>query len=140
MRASFTESGNWQSIFAAGSSGKCKFTPVNIAIKPGSPNPPINLSSAGVIPVAILSSPTFDATQVNPATVTLAGASVRLLGNSGQYACSTQDVNGDQLPDLVCQVTTAQASIRTGQTVVVLEAQTFAGKAIRGQQSVKIVP
>lgn len=42
---------------------------VSIKIKPGSDEPSINLYSAGVIPVAILSSPTFDATQVNPASV-----------------------------------------------------------------------
>jgi hypothetical protein len=102
--------------------------------------PTINLKSAGVIPVAILSSPTFDATQVDPATVTLAGASVRLLGNSDRYACSAQDVNGDMLPDLVCQVATAQAFIQPGDSVLVLEAKTFGGQAIRGQESIRIVP
>jgi hypothetical protein len=48
---------------------------VTIQIKPlAVPPVPTNLSSAGVVPVAILSSATFDATQVDP-TVLLAGAS-----------------------------------------------------------------
>jgi hypothetical protein len=41
----------------------------------------VNLGSAGVIPVAILSSASFDATTVDPATISLAGASVKLVGN-----------------------------------------------------------
>ncbi len=127
-------------IFNAGSAGKCKFTPVAIEIKPGSSPPAINLSSAGVVPVAILSSPTFDATQVDPATVTLAGASVSLIGHGDKFSCSAEDVNGDGLLDLVCHVTTAQMFIQPGNSVVVLEAKTFSGQAIRGQESIQIVP
>ncbi len=113
---------------------------VQIDIKPGSFPNSINLSSAGVIPVAILSSPTFDATQVNPATVTLAGARVRLIGKGDKYACSPQDVNADGLIDLVCHVVTAQAFLTVGDTIAVLDAQTFGGVAIRGQDSIQIVP
>src|SRR2546425_6632827 len=47
---------------------------VHIDIKPGSPVNPINLKSAGVIPVAILSSATFSARDVDPASVVFAGA------------------------------------------------------------------
>ncbi len=50
--------------------------PVEIDIKPGSDPNSINLSSAGVIPVAILSSATFDATTVNPDTIFLASGPV----------------------------------------------------------------
>ncbi len=45
---------------------------VAIGINPGSFPNNINLSSSGVVPVAILSSTTFDATRVNPESVTLA--------------------------------------------------------------------
>src|SRR5919198_2795977 len=47
---------------------------------------------------AILSSPTFDATQVDLATVSPAGANVKLIGKGSTYACSVEDVNGDSLP------------------------------------------
>jgi len=63
---------------------------VAIDIKPGSDPNSINLSSAGVVPVAILSSATFDATQVDPASVTLAGARVKLIGKGDRYSCSPQ--------------------------------------------------
>lgn len=138
-----------QAIYNAGSAGKCKFITVAIDIKPGSYPNSINLASAGVVPVAILSSATFDATQVNPATVTLAGASVGLIGKGDTAACHIEDVNGDSLPDLVCQVVTAQFLIQPGDTVATLEADTFGGQRIqglecpcriRGQDTIRIVP
>lgn len=113
---------------------------VAIDIKPGSDPNSINLSSAGVIPVAILSSTSFDATTVNPDTITLAGASVKVTGKSGKYLCHTEDVNNDALPDLVCQVYTAEFMIETGETVAVLLAKTFDNKSIRGEDNVRIVP
>ncbi len=113
---------------------------VRIDIKPGSDPNSINLSAAGVIPVAILSSETFDATTVDPSTVSLAGAKVKMVGKSNKFLCHTEDVNGDGRQDLVCQVTTAQFMIETGSSVAVLEAETFGGQAIRGEDSVNIVP
>jgi hypothetical protein len=113
---------------------------VTIDIKPGSDIKSINLGSAGVVPVAILSSSTFDATQVNPATVSLAGAKVKLIGKGDKYSCSAQDVNGDGLFDLLCHVVTAQFMIEPGDSIAVLEANTFDGQAIRGQNSIRIVP
>lgn len=113
---------------------------VAIDIKPGSSPNSINLGSAGVIPVAILSSPSFDAQQVNPATITLAGARVKLIGKGDRYSCSANDVNGDGLMDLVCHVVTTQFLIEIGDSIAVLEGETFGGIAIRGQDSIRIVP
>jgi len=113
---------------------------VDVDIKPGSFPNSINLESAGVIPVAILSSASFDATQVDPATVTLAGAAVKLLGKGDRFSCSAQDVNGDNLPDLVCHIRTSELMIEPGDSTAVLEAQTFIGEAVRGQDAVSIVP
>jgi hypothetical protein len=114
--------------------------PVSIDIKPGSFPNSINLSSAGVVPVAILSSGTFDATQVNPGTVSLAGAMVKLIGKGDKYSCQAVDINGDGLLDLLCHVTTAQFMIEPGTSVAFLEAETFNGQKIIGQDSIQIVP
>ncbi len=113
---------------------------VLIDIKPGSDPNSINLRSAGVISVAILSSDTFDATTVDPATVSLAGAGVKMVGKSDKYLSHIEDVNEDGLMDLVCQVYTAQFFIEEGETIAVLEAQTFDDQAIRGEDSIRIVP
>lgn len=115
--------------------------PVAIDIKPGSFPNSINLNSSGVIPVAILSTPTFDApARVDPATVRLAGASVNMVGKSDRYLCHAEDVNADGLPDLVCQVVTAQFMIELGDSEAMLEAQTFDGIRLQGRDSVRIVP
>jgi hypothetical protein len=112
---------------------------VAIDIKPGSDPNSINLSSAGVIPVAILSADTFDATTVDPDTISLAGARVKMVGKSGKYLSHEEDVNGDGLLDLVSQVYTAQFMVEIGETVAVLEAETLEGTPIRGEDSINIV-
>lgn len=112
---------------------------MEIDIKPDSDLNSINLSSAGVISVAILSSDTFDATTVDPATVFLAGAKVKMAGKSGKYLSHIEDVNEDGLMDLVCQVYTAQFMIESGEAVAVLEAETFDGQVIRGEDFIRIV-
>jgi hypothetical protein len=113
--------------------------PVSIDIKPGNSPNSINLRSSGVVPVAILSSSMFDATQVNPETVTLAGAKVKLIGKGDRYSCSPEDVNEDGLADLVCHVKTADFLIEPGDSIAILEAETFNGKHIRGEDSIQIV-
>lgn len=112
---------------------------VAIDIKPGSFPNSINLGSSGTVPVAILSSATFDATTVDPATVTLAGAAVRLTGK-GMPIASFRDVNGDGLTDLVVHILTDALHLSCGDTEAVLEGRTFDGQAIRGSDTVRIVP
>jgi len=114
---------------------------VPIDIKPGSDPNSINLSSAGVVPVAILSSPAFNApAMVNPDTLALAGAKVKMVGKSSKLLCHAEDANGDGLQDLVCQFVTAQILIDPGDSIAVLEGETFDGTPIMGQDSIKIVP
>jgi hypothetical protein len=110
-----------------------------IDIKPGSDPNSINVSSAGVIPVAILSSDTFDATQVDPATCNLAGASVRVAGKSDSQLCHAEDVNGDGLQDLTCQFENDLIA-EEGDSIAVLEGETFDGTPFRGEGTIRIVP
>ena len=112
---------------------------VSIDIKPGSFPNAINLGSKGLTPVAILSTATFDATTVDPATVKLAGAFVALKAN-GQPMASIQDVNGDGVPDLVLQVPTSSLQLTAASTMATLTGQTFGGQNIQGTDSVVIVP
>jgi len=115
------------------------FVPVTIDIKPGSDPNSINRGSAGVIPVAIMSTAVFDATQIDPATVALAGSAIKLVGKTGRYLSHVEDVNGDGLLDFVCQVSTNQAVLEMGQTSAELLATTYAGVQVRGLDSVNIV-
>lgn len=99
----------------------------------------INLGSRGTTPVAILSTATFDATTVNPTTVTPAGAPVKLRRN-GRPMASFEDVNRDRLEDLVVHVETRALQLSGAVVEAVLEGQAFAGIRIKGVETVRIVP
>ena len=119
-----------------------RFTPasqVTIDIKPGQTPNSINLGSNGSVPVAILSSATFDATTVDPTTVTLAGAMVALRGK-GTPMASVQDVNGDGRADLVVHVSTEALQLSDTDTQATLLGRTTSGVYITGTDSVRIVP
>ncbi len=118
----------------------CPVKEVQLDVKPGSEPNSINLGSAGVVPVAILSSPSFDAFTVVPESISLAGARVKMVGKSGKSLCHTEDANEDGLEDLVCQVLTAQFMIEEGESVAILEAETLDGTLLRGEDEVRIVP
>lgn len=112
--------------------------PVSIDIRPGTFPNQVNLNSNGVIPVAILSDATFDALQVDPSTILLAGGSVKLIGKGDRYACSQQDVNADGRLDLVCNVQVNQLQLTVGDSTAVLEAKTFSGQVMQGYDSVQV--
>jgi len=111
---------------------------VAIDVKPGSFPNSINLRSNGVVPVAIFGSTAFDVLQVDPASLTLAGAKVKVVGK-GKYSCQGEDVNRDGRMDLLCHFLTSQLVIRPGDSTVALEGTTFAGARFRGLDTVRIV-
>jgi len=117
----------------------CMVVRVNIDIKPGSFPNSINLGSSGSVPVAILSTENFDAATVDPSTVTLASAPVKMKGK-GTPMASLEDVNGDGRLDLVVHVNTEALQLSDADTEAVLEGTTFGGKRIRGVGSVSVVP
>jgi sugar lactone lactonase YvrE len=113
---------------------------VAIDIKPeGYPNS-INLGSNGVVPVAILSTADFDATTIDPATVVLAGATVRVRGKSDKYLAAVEDVNGDGIPDLLVHVEATELELTVGDVEAELTGFTEAGDQILGIDTVRIVP
>lgn len=113
--------------------------PVAIDIRPGSPQNTINLGSNGNVQVAILSAPGFDATTVDPLSVTLSSASVNLRGN-GTPQTNTRDVNGDGLTDLVVHVDTEAIQLNDTDVQAVLTARAADGRYIQGTDMVRIVP
>jgi len=114
--------------------------PVRIAVQPGVKP---NIVKPGIVPVAILSSKSLDASQeIERSSVRLGEASVRMTRDKDakeQPACEARDVNGDKLADLVCEVE-LQKLPGGGQreTRLVLEAETRSGLRVAGSESVRI--
>lgn len=110
---------------------------VAIDIKPGSVDNPVNTKSKGKIPVAILSSATFDA----PALVDTATLTFGRTGDEDSFShCGgAEDVNGDTLPDLVCHFSTQAAAFATGDTVGILKGSAIDGSTFQGSDVVFIV-
>jgi hypothetical protein len=111
---------------------------VAIDIKPGSDPNSINLGAEGVVPVAILTTPDFDAASVDEFSLTLSGSAVRLKGKSDR-AGSLEDVDGDGDLDLVIQFDINELALQEGATQAVLEGFTLDGTPIMGKDSVRIV-
>ena len=114
---------------------------VDIDIKPGSFPNSINPNAGGVIPVAILGTNAFDASWVDPATVTLEGANAKGKGRSGHIG-SLEDVDGDGDLDLVIQIenTIEWADDATEATLTGNLKAEYGGTPIIGSDSVNIVP
>jgi hypothetical protein len=112
---------------------------VSIDLKPGDFPNTINLSSRGTIPLAVLSSPAFDATKIDPASARLSGAPIQT-NPQGRPNFSLTDVNGDGLLDFLAHFDTQKLNLAPTATQVVLDGRTFSGQAFRGVDSVRIVP
>ena len=114
------------------------FLVVGIDIKPGEALPSINQRSQGTTPVAILSSPTFNA----PGMVVPTSLTFGRTGNEHSLAfCNSvgDDVNGDGLPDLVCHFNTQEAAFGPGDTKGLMEGSTVDGKLFKGADAVRII-
>src|SRR5439155_15730897 len=110
-------------------------TSIAIDIKPGTFPNSINPRSKGVIPVAILTTDTFDATAVDQTTVRF--------GPNGTEAAPVQsaleDVDGDGDTDMILHFKTQDTGIVCGDTSASLTGETFGGQAIEGSDSIKTV-
>ncbi len=109
-----------------------------IDIKPGSRENSINRNSEGKIPVAILSTANFNASQ-------LVDRSSLTFGPKGDEKSlafcneASADVNGDGIPDLICHFSTHLAEFKLGDTVGIVNGQTADGARFTAQDSVRIV-
>jgi concanavalin A-like lectin/glucanase superfamily protein len=108
---------------------------VSIDIKPGSVVNAINPRSNGVIPVAVLSTQTFEATTVNPSSVRFGPGGARDAHTEGYI----EDVNHDGKPDVVFHFRTQATGIKCGDASAFLTGQTLDGQAITGSDSIKTV-
>jgi predicted outer membrane repeat protein len=105
---------------------------VEIDIKPATLHNNISLSSRGTLPVAILSSDTFDAGTVDLQTV--------LFAQAAPLRTVLEDVDQDGDLDLLLYFRIADLVLDPDSTAVTLTGATFAGELIQGTDSIHIVP
>jgi hypothetical protein len=112
--------------------------PIQIDVKPGELQNPIQSKGNGTIPVAILSSATFDA----PRDMNRQSLTFGRTGDEMSFAsCSDrlQDVNGDGLVDQICHFFTASTGFQVGDMQAILKGATSDGALFTGSDSVKIL-
>jgi hypothetical protein len=103
-------------------------------VKPGSDKNPVNPKSRGVIPVAIMGSADFDATQVDYTKVRF-GPNEASPIHDGHIV----DVNSDGFADVLFHFNTIDTGIECGVTHATLTGETFGGSSISGTDAVKTV-
>jgi len=108
---------------------------VAIDIKPGETPNSINPRSGGVILVAILTKPTFDATTVEPLSVRFGPNGAMESHGRGHL----EDADGDGDLDLVLHFRTRETGIQCGDTSAFLTGKTQSGQAIKGTDSIETV-
>jgi len=110
-------------------------SPIEIDIKPGSDPNSINTNSMVLVPVAILSSISFDATQVDVTTLAFGPG-----GATTKHNSHLEDVNSDGLIDLVSHYVQKDTGIQSGDTEACLSGETFGGELIFACDSIVTVP
>ncbi|MFN8494661.1 MAG: choice-of-anchor tandem repeat NxxGxxAF-containing protein [Caldilineaceae bacterium] len=108
---------------------------VTIDIQPGEAPASLNPRSRGVIPVAILTTATFDATTTDPLSVKFGPHGATEAHGRGHV----EDADGDGDLDLVLHFRMQDTGIQCGDTSASLIGKTFSGQAIRGADSIVTV-
>ncbi len=105
-----------------------------IDIKPDGDTNPVNPRSNGVIPVAVLGSIDFDATQLDAATVSF-GPGEAAPAHGGHV----EDVDGDGFMDMLFHFRTRESGIVCGDTEAFLTAETFDRQSLAGSDTLTTV-
>jgi hypothetical protein len=111
---------------------------VSIDIQPGNPSNPINSRRGGVIQVAILSTPEFNAPLLVDRDSLMFGATGE---ETSLVSCQKKgrDVNRDGLPDLLCSFSARASGFQKDSVLGILTGQMIDETPLQGQDSVRVV-
>jgi hypothetical protein len=104
---------------------------VSIDIKPGSDSNPINCKSRGVVPVAVLGSMDFDATQVDFSTVRFGPKEAPPVHDG-----HVEDANSDGFVDSVFHFESQYAGFALRDTTATLIGETYEGQPFSGADTI----
>jgi hypothetical protein len=117
---------------AAGALAAAQPVRVTIDVKPGDEPTMIEPNREGMLPVVVLSSPTFEASTIDRASITL--------GPTGTEATPVrsmvEDANKDGRQDVMVLVRVQDLALKCGDTVIQLKASTTAGVAVEGSEKI----
>lgn len=112
---------------------------VEIDVKPGSDDNCLNINGHGTIPIAIFGSEELDVMNIDQSSLAFGGISVRIRGNRYPQ-CGAEYVNGDEFVDLVCHFQDDSSAWLAGDGEATLEGALLDGKAIKGSDTICLVP
>jgi hypothetical protein len=112
---------------------------VPIDVKPGDDENTISLKSNGGVPIAIFSDGTFDARLVNPLSISILGAGLKISGKQSPMF-SYEDINKDGRLDLLVHIDTEFIQFAGDDQFVRLDGRLYDGSRIRGKDRLRIVP
>jgi hypothetical protein len=127
----------WSNQYAEASGGSWEFTftqhipVVEIDVLPGDEANKVYPNKGGNLPVAVLSSAEFDATQVDPVTLRFAVEEAAVVGE-----VSISDVDGLFGDDTTARFKVGEAGILCNDTEVALTGSTYAGEPFAGTDSI----
>jgi len=105
--------------------------PVDLDVRPFSDGNVVNAWSMGKLPVAVLSTPTFDAASIDPSTVLLSGARP-VCCRDGRPMLFVRDVDEDGDDDLILFFTPREIDVVGDPAVVCLTGTTADGTDVEG--------
>jgi hypothetical protein len=111
------------------------FTLIKIDIQPEDFPNSSTPERPGIIPVAVLSTPAFDATMLDASSVRCGPGQARVVDDKG----SVEDINHDGLPDVVLHFATQAAQFLCADTAELLLGKTSRGESVVGTDAVRMV-
>jgi len=137
----------WTATDAAGNTVSCSqiitVVPLSVDIKPGSFPNSVNINARGVLPVAILTTDTFDATQIDQDSITAFTTSVDFLVDEWEATplrCSIEDVNDDGTLDLNCKFLKGDLVLNCWTNGLVVSGNLLDGTPFIGSDTIRPVP
>lgn len=111
---------------------------ISIDVKPWNRKNYIISNGRGVIPVAIFGTEGFDASQIDPNTLSLDGQSV-FVTKRGKLLLHFKDINRDGLKDLLVFIRNINGTYQKGDTVATMIGETYDGDPLIGFNTIHVL-